>query len=157
MRVGRGSNVCDRSCIEGDRWQLHRWRMPAMLQNHFSDRFCVSQKFAHFSYDVKNKHWFLKNTSRCHRRKTKTVSNIETPHLITEFLLREKWWTSRVVLSKQIQESISNEHSCSSLRVFFSILAHLAQSFFSDFKSDKWIDVLILVWACKYKKACQWA
>ena len=32
------------------------------------------------------------------------------------------------------------EHSCSSVRVFLSILAHLAhlaQSFFSDFKCDK--------------------
>ena len=50
------------------------------------------------------------------------------------------------------------EYSCSSVRVFLSILAHLAhlaQSFFSDFECDKWINVLIHVWACKYKKACQ--
>ena len=51
------------------------------------------------------------------------------------------------------------ECSCSLLRVLMRILAHLAHlaQFFSDFKSEKWIDVLILFWACKYKKACQWA
>ena len=45
-----------------------------------------------------------------------------------------------------------SEQSCSSVRAFSSILAHLAHlacAFFSDF--------IVLILACKYKKACQWA
>ena len=40
------------------------------------------------------------------------------------------------------------EHSCSSVRAFWSILAHLAhlaQSILSDFKYDKWINIFLLV------------
>ena len=51
-------------------------------------------------HDGKNKHRIFKNTSHYQRRETKAVLNIATPHLITEFLLREKWWTSRVVLKQ---------------------------------------------------------
>ena len=36
------------------------------------------------------------------------------------------------------------EHSCSYVRVFLSILAHLAQSLFSDFKCNKWLNIFII-------------
>ena len=59
-----------------------------------------------------------------------------------------------VCLSMQI----SVLHSCSSVRVFLSILAHLAHlaQVFNDLKCNKYINVFIYVWAYKYKKACQW-
>ena len=46
-----------------------------------------------------------------------------------------------------------------SIAAYLLILAHLAYlaQFFSDLKYDKWINVLIYIWACKYKRACQWA
>ena len=58
------------------------------------------QKILFNSYEGKKKDGFFKDTSQHLTRKTKTVLNIVTLHLITDFFWRVMKWTSIVALSR---------------------------------------------------------
>ena len=70
----------------------------------------------------------------------------------------EKTFTSVMPVFKKIIVDLKNFFNCVSLCfLVFSSSSSFSSVCFSDLKCDKWINVLIHVLACKYKKACQWA
>ena len=65
--------------------QLCCWVSITIHKNHYFKQFCIIQKISFNSYEGKKKDGFFKDTSHHLTRKTKTVLNKATPHLITDF------------------------------------------------------------------------
>ena len=90
----------------------------------------------------------------CHEQSTTNIFRV-----INSFFMIWSRINKRVCLclfGRANTRKYAYENSCISLRVFLQILAHLvhlAQSFFSDFKCDKWINVVIQGDHCQMQKS----